>query len=75
MCGDQTEDLGKCSVLTIDDEGHEQQGERQELSIEIYDEKVDLTGGVILGECIRVRERKGGEERVTVEEHTCSRLS
>lgn len=75
VCGDQTEDLGQRGVLTVDDEGHEQQSEWQELGVKIYDEEVDLTRGVVLGERVRVCEREGGEERVTVEKHTCGRLS
>lgn len=75
MCGDQTEDLCERSALAIDDEGHEQQSEWQELGVEVHDEEVDLTGGVVLGERVRVRERKRGEERVSVEKRTCSRLS
>jgi hypothetical protein len=75
VCGDETKDLSEGSVLAVDDECHKQQSERQELGVKVHDEEIDLTGGVVLGERVRVCEREGGEERVTVKKHTCGRLS
>lgn len=75
MRGDETSKLAECSVLTVDDEGHEQEGEGQELRVEVHNKEAYLTRRVVLGERVRVCEGEGGEERIAVKEDTCKRLS
>lgn len=68
MCGDETRELAGRGVGAVDDEGHEEECEGQIFGVEVQDEEVDLTGGVVLCESICVCECECGEESVAVEE-------
>lgn len=70
MCGNESSELGGCLVGTVDDEGHEEQGEWEVFGVEVEDEEADLTRRAILSEGVRVRHGERGEESVAVEEAT-----
>lgn len=74
MGGKQSSDLRHRRIGTVDDEGHEEQGEGEVFRVEVEDEEADLTRRAILCEGIRVRHCECGEEGVAVEEAACEGL-
>jgi hypothetical protein len=74
VCSEQAGELGSCGFGAIDNEGHEEERERQELCVEVYDEEADLSRWAVLRERVCVRECERGEEGVAVEDAACESL-
>lgn len=56
MRGEEAGCLRKSELRSVDNECHEQHGQREEFRIEAYDEERNLARGIVLGVRVRVGE-------------------
>lgn len=65
MRSDEAGDLHHCLLGAVEDQGHEEEGEGQELGIEGDDEESHLASRVVLRVRVGVGQRERRKERIT----------